>query len=131
MAIPSRWDVLVVEDDPDIRDCLAGLLRARGYGVTTAANGQEAEEMLVHADRQPLVILLDLEMPVMDGETFLEHQFADPSMGEVPVLLVTARAPGHALAYPAVRGVVPKPVAMPALLRRLEDVCHTRPHPGA
>jgi serine/threonine protein kinase/CheY-like chemotaxis protein len=130
MAIPASWDVLVVEDDPDIRDSLAALLGARGYRVTTAANGQEAQEALARAERQPLVILLDLNMPVMDGQTFLEHQHADPSIGEVPVLLITAQAPGDALLYPAVRGVVPKPVAMPALLRSLEDVRHTKPHTG-
>src|SRR5690349_14013880 len=59
----SMADVLIVEDDPDIREDLAELLRARGYAVSTASNGREALDALSDGEH-PRVILLDLMMPV-------------------------------------------------------------------
>jgi len=69
------------------------------------------------------VILLDLMMPVMDGQAFLEQQSAHPILDGVPVLLVTAQPAHHAARFPSVRGIFQKPLEMPELLRRLGDVC--------
>jgi hypothetical protein len=60
--------VLVVEDDPDIRDFVADALSIDGYAVLTAGNGLEALRLL--DEQRPDVVLLDLRMPVMDGPTF-------------------------------------------------------------
>ncbi len=83
--------VLVVEDDPDIRAAVAETLALEGYRVSEAANGSEA---LTRArSEHPDVILLDLMMPVMDGWHFRAEQEADPSISAIPVVVVTACPP--------------------------------------
>ena len=63
MSPPS--EILVVDDDTDIRDSLVELLEFEGYSVVGAANGKEALDQLRR--RLPAVVLLDLMMPVIDG----------------------------------------------------------------
>jgi CheY-like chemotaxis protein len=68
MTVPANvaaGDILVVDDDVDIRDSLASLLEARGYRVRTCANGQEAVAAIERDP--PAFVLLDLMMPVMSG----------------------------------------------------------------
>ena len=82
--------VLIVEDDPDSRNMLAALLGLHGYRTVTAANGLEALEMA--RQERPAVILLDLMMPVMDGQTFRREQLKDPTLSAVPVVVLSAHA---------------------------------------
>ncbi|SRR6266542_3608982 len=58
-------DILIVDDDGDIRDSLASLLEMRGYRVRTCANGREAVAAIER--NRPALVLLDLMMPVMSG----------------------------------------------------------------
>ncbi|MGI4945821.1 MAG: response regulator [Janthinobacterium lividum] len=82
-------DVLVVDDNPDTRRHLRAALERDRWSVTEAANGRDALERV--ADARPRVVLLDLEMPVMDGFAFL-HAFRDlPGCRDIPVVVVTAR----------------------------------------
>jgi two-component system, chemotaxis family, chemotaxis protein CheY len=60
--------ILVVEDDPTIRDLVAEALRDEGYPVETASNGAEAVEVVEH--ERPSLVLLDMRMPVLDGWGF-------------------------------------------------------------
>src|SRR5439155_7067879 len=69
--------VLVVEDDFDLRDALVPILEYEGHRVVSAANGREALDWL-HAMPPPSLILLDLMMPVMNGEEFRAEQLRDP-----------------------------------------------------
>ena len=62
--------MLVVDDDPFIRAMLALALEGDGYTVLTAANGADALDLIARGGYRPDVILLDMEMPVMDGATF-------------------------------------------------------------
>ncbi len=62
--------VLVVDDDPGIRESVAEALDLEGYEVLTAQNGAQALEEVQH--QRPHVVLLDLMMPVMNGWQFLE-----------------------------------------------------------
>src|SRR5215471_4078459 len=64
--------VLIVDDDEDIRESVASILRVEGYDVDVACHGKEALDRLVTA-APPSLILLDLMMPVMDGRTFLQE----------------------------------------------------------
>ena len=80
--------VLVVEDDPDIREMLQYLLAANGYETACASNGREALARM--AERLPCVVLLDMHMPVMDGWEFRRCQLHDPRNARVPVVAVTA-----------------------------------------
>ncbi len=81
--------VLIVEDQADVRSMIATLLTFQGYEVKTASDGQEA---LRSARRnKPALIVLDLMMPVMDGEAFRREQLADPELADIPVICVSAR----------------------------------------
>ena len=82
--------MLVVDDDPSIRDLVAEELRYSGHSVITARNGSEALDRL-HV-MMPDVIVLDLMMPVMNGWAFLEH-LRDPA-GRQSVPIIAASAEG-------------------------------------
>ncbi len=73
---------MIVEDDPDIRECVQLILEYEGYEVVTAANGAEAEAELQQMAEQPCLVLLDLMMPVMSGWELLEHLARDGALGE-------------------------------------------------
>src|SRR5436309_385936 len=80
--------VLVVDDEPTIRELIGDVLRERGYHVQTAANGAEALQLM---HRQlPQAIVLDLMMPQLDATGFVELKRLNPRFDPIPVLLVTA-----------------------------------------
>ena len=82
--------VLIVDDDPDIRDSLREVLEDEGYEVATVANGREALDHLKASNPRPCVILLDLMMPVMDGWQFRKEQKQDPEIAGIPLVVITA-----------------------------------------
>lgn len=114
--------ILVVEDDQDIREDLAFLLRRQGFEVTTAANGLDALEQ-VRTDK-PCVILLDLMMPVMDGWQFRTRQLAEPSIAAVPVIVISGVADRtrHPCELNAA-AMLAKPIQMERLLAAVKRVC--------
>jgi CheY-like chemotaxis protein len=67
----SKPEILVVEDQDDIRDIVSELLIRHGFRTLSAANGKEALELLESTRPAPSVILLDLDMPIMTGEQLL------------------------------------------------------------
>ncbi len=79
--------VLVVEDQPDIRDFVALVLENEGYRVTTAGNGAIALEEV--ARQRVDVVLLDMRMPVMDGWTFA-HVYRQQPGPHAPIVVLTA-----------------------------------------
>jgi len=81
--------VLLVEDDADLREVMEEALRMKGLEVATAANGVEALQYLREGPL-PAVILLDLMMPVMDGETFRKLQREAPQWAQIPVCILSA-----------------------------------------
>ena len=83
--------ILIVEDDDDSRTLLGHLLSSEGYQVQMAANGLEGLRS-ARASR-PDLILLDVQMPVMDGFAFRHHQLDDPALAEIPVVCVSALDP--------------------------------------
>ena len=85
----TEGTVLVVDDDPDARSRLRTVLERNGWEVREASNGEEA--LAVFAEAPPLVILLDLTMPVMDGFSFLENLRERPGGGDIPVIVLSAR----------------------------------------
>ncbi len=102
--------VLVVDDDPQLRCLTESLLSTHGYHVIAAAHGRDAIQRL--RDRCPDLIVLDLDMPVMDGWQFRSEQryLTDQKRAAVPVLLMTGEddAATHAETLRAV-GVIKKP----------------------
>jgi CheY-like chemotaxis protein len=78
--------ILVVDDDTELREEVAELLREHGYAVTTAPNGAVALERL-RTSPAPALILLDLRMPVMSGWSLHATLRSDPLLGRIPVVL--------------------------------------------
>ena len=80
--------ILVVEDDAAIRTTLQRLLTAEGFSTDSAEDGAEALKRI--AAHRPDLVLSDVMMPVMDGHSLLARMRADPSMSQIPVILLTA-----------------------------------------
>lgn len=89
MSVPVHPRVLVVDDDEAIRALLRFKLEERWYYVMEAADGEEALE--IARSRQPDIILLDIEMPGLDGYQVLKQLKKDPELRPIPVILVTVR----------------------------------------
>lgn len=87
--------ILLVDDHDDIRDMMTRQLQKHGYSVATATNGLEA--VLACAQSAPALILMDLNMPELDGiEATMQIRAADPE-SRIPVIALTAYAlPGDA-----------------------------------
>ncbi len=83
-------NVLIVEDNPVNRELLRELLETRGHSVTEACNGQEALDML--GKSHPDILLIDLDMPVLDGFATVRRIRENPALASMPVLAVTAYA---------------------------------------
>ncbi len=117
-------EVLVVDDDADLRARLRTRLEGVGLGVTEAADGREA---LAEVDRRvPGLVLLDLTMPVMDGFAFLKALRARPHGRNVPVVVLTARdvteAEQASLARQADRVVLKGSVSLRELAKDLREL---------
>jgi CheY-like chemotaxis protein len=82
--------VLVVDDEPNVRDYLAQILRDAGFQVQTAADGDEALAMI--RSHPPDFISLDLVMPRKSGHKLLYELHKDHTLSQIPVLIVTAHA---------------------------------------
>jgi CheY-like chemotaxis protein len=81
--------VLVVDDDPDIRDLLAEVLAGEGYQVAVAENGRVALERLRSGAPLPALVILDLMMPVMSGWELLERLRNDPDLRALSVMVIS------------------------------------------
>jgi len=83
-----RWPyILVVDDDADFRTGLRIALEMKGYQVDEAAHGEEA--LLKLLEKPPLLVLLDLQMPVMNGREMLLAHAATPELKDVPVVIIS------------------------------------------
>lgn len=113
-------NILVVEDDFDVRESLKDTLEDEGYRVASVADGLEALAYL-EAHPAPALILLDWMMPRCDGEQFLHKKHADPAIASIPVVLLTAdiQKAGKAEAL-RVGAFLTKPVMLPELLATVE-----------
>jgi len=87
--VTDPFDVLVVEDDDDVREALLLLLGSEGVHAVGATDGRDAIDR-IKAGFHPRLILLDLMMPVMDGERFLRARMIDPELSSIPVVVVSA-----------------------------------------
>lgn len=86
----AQRTILIVDDDRDIRETLKELVEQEGFAALCAENGEQALAELRAGGGLPCVILLDLTMPVMDGFAFRSAQLADPTLAQVPVVVMTA-----------------------------------------
>ena len=118
----GRKRVLIVDDDLDCREILDEFLSASGFDTMTATNGQEALETLRSSVTLPHVILLDLMMPVMGGETFREHQLSDPRLSAIPTALLSASSDALQAGRRMKAAVLRKPFSVEQVLELVRDV---------
>jgi CheY-like chemotaxis protein len=88
-----RGPVLVVEDDPDIRESLEHFLELHGYPVCSASHGKEALELMGRLPR-PSMVVLDMSLPVMDGHRVLTARKGDDALRHIPVVILSASMAG-------------------------------------
>jgi CheY-like chemotaxis protein len=80
--------ILVVEDDPTLREAFELVFREMGYEVATAANGEQALEHI--RLQRPTFMFIDLVMPVMSGFRLIEMLQTDASLSDIPMVAMTA-----------------------------------------
>ena len=124
-----HWhEVLVVEDEHDVRDAISHLLHFQACSVRSAADGREAIAHLRDGYR-PCLILLDLSMPGMDGVAFRSVQKTMGDSAHIAVVVVSGRDDGLEVATAiGACDFLKKPVRITTLLRALEQHCpHAQP----
>jgi CheY-like chemotaxis protein len=110
--------VLIVDDEREIRESLEEFFQDEGFAVSTAANGAEALARLREAEA-PCVVLLDLLMPVLDGNQVYQAMQQEPRLNQVPVIVMTSdpsRAPSGLL-------IMKKPMNLTRLLSTVRQHC--------
>lgn len=110
--------ILIVDDEPGIRESLEEFFQDEGFDVATAKNGAEALALLAGAEL-PNVVVLDLLMPKVDGNQVYAHMQQDPRLAGVPVIVSTsdpARAPSGVL-------LMKKPINLERLLAAVRQHC--------
>src|ERR1700730_7062656 len=121
-ALREEKFVLVVDDEPSIRESLSELLDARGYSVLQAENGQKALYVLTKMPRLPCLVVLDLAMPVMDGRAFLKVRALDPVLRDIPVVVVSGNMQSEA-PLEGIDAYLRKPVKVDRLIAIIGQHC--------
>ena len=110
--------VMVVDDDDDIRETVGMVLAASGYTAVPAFDGVDALELLSDEGTHPSLILLDLRMPRLSGEQVIQQLRATPALAGIPVVVMSgdggARETARAL---GVASCLTKPIELDDLER--------------
>ena len=113
--------ILLVEDNELNRDMLVRRLNRAGLEVITAGDGQQALDLM--ASEQPRVVLMDMNLPVMDGWTACQRARQDDGIKDIPIIALTA----HAMQSDRLKAMeagcddyATKPVDFPDLLAKIE-----------
>jgi DNA-binding response OmpR family regulator len=119
----SQIKVLVVDDEPDLVSTVEYRLKFANCSVVTASNGQQGLQQA--AAEKPDLILLDTNMPEMNGHEMLERLRADPALEHIPVIMVTARCEPQDIAAASSHGIsdyITKPFDFTQLLEKIHTV---------
>jgi chemosensory pili system protein ChpA (sensor histidine kinase/response regulator) len=122
-ALPAAPTVMVVDDSLTVRKVTSRLLEREGYRVVTAKDGVDAVQLL--KDALPDVMLVDIEMPRMDGFELARSVRGDARSAAVPIIVITSRTAGKHRAQAAQLGVnafLGKPYQEAELLQEIEKV---------
>ena len=123
----SQMKILVVDDEPDLISTVEYRLKFADCQVITASNGQEGLERA--ASEKPDLILLDTNMPVMNGHEMLERLRADEALKSIPVIMVTARCEPGDISIASALGVsdyVTKPFDFVQLMEKIRTAVKNR-----
>ncbi len=122
LASKPAHQVLIVDDNDDIRDAMAALLGVEGFDVAPAWSVEDALRQLRQGFR-PCVVLLDLQMPGMDGFAFLDRIRIEPHLADVPVIIVSAHQQEEVRARDRACEFLVKPVDPRALIDAIGRHC--------
>jgi CheY-like chemotaxis protein len=114
--------VLLAEDDEFSRDMLTRRLQKAGYEMITASDGREA--VAAALQHHPDVILLDLDMPVMDGRTAMRVLTTNARTFRIPIIVLTAHTSQEDVTAALAAGCFSyeaKPIVLKRLLERIEE----------
>ena len=123
--------LLLVEDHQELWDFLSRRLQRRGFEVVVAQDGKEGLDKA--RELVPDVMLLDMNLPVMDGCSVAHALKADPATAKIPIIALTA----HAMSGDKQKALDagcdeyhPKPVQFAQLLLQIEALLHAEPSPN-
>jgi CheY-like chemotaxis protein len=119
---PTRAKILIVDDEPDCLSTIKYRLSHSGYKVVTAADGQEGLERA--QQESPDLILLDINMPVMDGREVLKCLRKHPALKNTPVIMVTACCEMQDIAIASSYGIsdyIAKPFDFTDLVEKIQN----------
>ncbi|MCI2046088.1 MAG: EAL domain-containing protein [Faecalibacterium sp.] len=122
---PAQYTQILIVDDSEVSRSVLGEMFRRSYRVLEAGDGQEAQKILRREKGNVAVILLDMIMPVMDGETFLHWKQTEPSVADIPVVVISAQQSEDAQLQMLQLGVndyVTKPFVPEMVVRRVNNV---------
>jgi CheY-like chemotaxis protein len=122
LELPLRPVVLLVDDDPAVRESLGKALRRSGYTCLTAPDPRHALELL--RERRPALVMTDIRMPEMDGLSFLGTLRADPALAQVPAIVLSGHVgPGIPEQVTALSArLLRKPVDLSELLAKIREL---------
>jgi len=121
-VVSMRPRLLLVEDDFILRAHLCELLMLEGYDVSCAADGAEALSRVLR-DPPPSVIVLDLELPRIDGLAFRTVQLQSPTLRKIPTIAFTSVRDLSKLPRFDFDAVIPNGTALEPLMTTLAAVC--------
>ncbi len=112
--------ILLVEDDPDVRDSLQDILEDEGFDVVPASNGKQAIDFLtLNEPRRADLVILDLLMPMVSGWEVLRYMTAEPQLAGVPVIVLSAVMTPRP---PRAQGFVRKPFSLETFVGEVRSV---------
>jgi CheY-like chemotaxis protein len=120
----EKKTILIVEDEPDIREYISTFLEDNGYSTITAPDGQEGLQKA--RTEKPDLICLDIMMPKQSGTDFYRKLTKDEELGKIPIVVVSGAAGKH-LAVPKPAAIIDKPVDTQKLLDTLSQLLSAKP----
>ena len=122
MAEDKGKKVLIVDDDDEMQTLYGLYLRGESFEIKEALNGQQALEILAQEPWD--LIILDMIMPVMDGEEFLRRLNADPKIKNIPIIIasVNEKIPKDILSLGNIIATLRKPFSIDILVGKIHDV---------
>lgn len=115
--------ILIADDNQDALNILSATLKKGGYSVEVARDGQETLEMM--ASEEPVLVLLDIMMPKMDGFGVLQLVKADPQLSPIPVIIITAKTDAASRKrglHLGANDYLMKPIKPAELLRKVREI---------
>ncbi len=111
--------ILVVEDQPDNRQIIRDMLAPTDYEITEAENGEEA--LAAVAKQRPDLILMDIQLPIMDGYTATRRIKDDPALRAIPIIAVTSYVEDEKARAAGCDEYVPEPYSPRELLAKIRQ----------